>query len=283
MEEIYRSPAVHGQEIHRSILRPEGPVRGAVLALHGWGDHLGTHGPSHQLLLDAGYLVVAFDWPGNGKSFGKRGHLPGGVATAIALIDENFEFIKTLPEIGEQTPSIYAHSTGGFFILCFLAAQPHLDLPWLWLSSPLLRAGHGQPDWKTRSAKFIARYFPAITFDTHVRARDTRNLSPLEIAKLAKTGYYKLCHHRVSAELGADLIDHSTRINQYATHIDSSTRLLITQGTADAVCPLEYTEELFEQVPSNDKHLAKLDGLKHEPFNEPENESFVEVISQWLH
>ena len=162
---IFDSKAI-GAEIYRIAVEPaeSEPALGTILALHGLGDHIHCHEEAFRIFTEKGYRIEGFDWPGNGKSAGKRGDIPG-VNQAIDLLHE---FIDSMQE---KPTAIYAHSTGGFLILPFLVDyQPeHPELDWLWLSSPLLRPTNKQPQIKIALLVFLAKHFPELTLPTGVR------------------------------------------------------------------------------------------------------------------
>lgn len=269
----FRSRAT-GAEIHRISAVGESCARGTVLAVHGLGDHILCHEKAIELFARSGYRVEGFDWPGNGSSSGSRGSLPG-VALAGELIDEFIELLE------EQPAGVYAHSTGGFISLPFIAAnQERLGLEWLWLSSPLLRPARNQPGWKISLAGFLERSMPNLTVPTGVKPLDCYHTDQIDEEKQAE--YDRGCHSRVSLRFANDLIRWEERVLGAALELRDPLEVLITQGSEDRICPPEFARELFSSIPVEKKTFLSLEGLLHEPLREPENRWFIDSVESWL-
>ena len=279
--ELYPSQAA-GIEIYRRVFTP-GPdrIQGGALLFHGLGDHIGCHRIAAELFRGRGFLSVGIDWPGHGLSGGRRGDI-AGVAIAAALIAEAQAHLRSLLPPGGPV-GIYAHSAGAFFALDYLSKQGRVADPtlldWVWLSSPLLQPEYGQSRWRKLAAALAAKLAPRLTFDTGVRSercrhRDENRDEPRDVVDL--------CHHLVSARLGADLLVHARNIERKASAIGDPVRLLITQGAEDAICPPAFSREFFERVPARDKTYTLLPGLLHEPLREPDNSRVLAAVEKWF-
>lgn len=287
--ETYRSEAA-GLGIHRQIFHPAGrdPIGGAVL-LHGLGDHLGCHLRAAELLCERGYLCVGIDWPGHGRSEGKRGHI-NGLRSVFRLIDETIAWLSARRLPPDAPRGVYAHSTGAFALLHHridrerraskegrVADSTLFD--WIWLSSPLLRPDHEQPRLLVAAAPFLAMLAPGFILDTKVRPEKTRHEAVEGTsASLEMDG----CHHWVSAAFGADLVRHGRRINEAAPLIREPTRLLLSQGEADEICPPEFSRDFFDRVGTTRKTYALFPGMRHEVLREPNNAPAIARITDWL-
>ena len=271
-----------GIELFRRVFTPaSGRIRGGALLLHGLGDHIGCHLAAVELFCRSDLLCVGIDWPGNGLSGGRRGDIEG-VAVTTALIEENRAHLESLLPSGGPV-GMYAHSTGAFFVLDYLARQGQVAdatlLDWLWLSSPLLRPDHGQNPLKRVAVKLVAKLAPRLAFDTGVRSNRCRHIAetPEEDESNAD-----LSHHFVSARLGADLLFHAGKLPEKAAAIRDPMRLLITQGGDDTICPPAFSRDFFDRVPARDKTYRLFPGMLHEPLREPDNAPVVEAVEKWL-
>lgn len=264
-----------GREIHRiSVPAPKSNSNGIILALHGLGDHIGCHEKAFEIFADLGYGVEGFDWPGNGKSEGRRGDIPG-VRPALKLIWEVIESLE------EQPVGIYAHSTGGFLALPFLSRYSHkMDLDWVWLSSPLLKPTHNQSKIKIRASDFLADFFPNLIVPTGVKPSRCFHTEGLDLKTCRKE--FENCHSKISVRFGRDLMLWENRVATAATRLKDPLRLLFTQGSEDHICPPEFAETLFRSMPLEDKTFVMLDSLRHEPLREPDNGQFLEAVQNWL-
>ena len=280
LESEYYQSEITGTTIFRRVVSPEtvSPV-GVVLMLHGLGDHQGCHDVAAELFTKFNLACVGIDWPGNGQSEGKRGDM-AGVEVAADLITETRQFISgRFPGISRDGIGVYAHSTG-----CFLLTRA-LDLGetgtagvhWAWLSSPLVNPLHAQNWLKRKSAPIIAGIFPRLTFPTGVSRRKCVHLhtgTPVPVIEGK--------HKRVSARFGYDLMLHASEISHSAASFADPTRVLITQGGEDEVCPPNYSREFFDKIPASHKVYHLAESLRHEPLREPENTEFLEFVSDWL-
>ncbi len=288
--ETYQSPAT-GRAIHRQVFLPEGKDRcGHVILLHGLGDHLGCHLRAAELFCDRGYVAVGIDWPGHGRSEGKRGHI-NGLGETFSLLEETLDWIAhDSPSPGGRT-GVYAHSTGAFSLLHFLARRHRAAtgqgqvrdstlFDWVWLSSPLLRPDHGQPPLLVFAGRWLAKLAPSLTLDTKVRPDRCRHPRPDDA--VAASREMDGCHHWVNAAFGGDLVKYARHINDTGLALAAPTSVLLTQGADDPICPPPFSRALFEKIATQEKRYLLLPGLRHEILREPGNDSAISRIAGWL-
>lgn len=257
---------------------PSDGSSGEVLILHGLGDHSGWHGWAADLLAAEGFSSAGFDWPGNGASDGKRGDMPT-VDEACVLLDE---IVETL----DQSPiGIFAHSTGGFLVLHWLArrsgSHPSLkNLRWLWLSSPLINPAYGQSRVKIALALWLGKYFPKITLSTGVQASQCFHLRSESDAEAERQRHGG--HHRISLRFGASLLTYQPQLFGAVAHIRPDLAFLLTQGTEDTVCPPKFVEALFSHLPGRKKSCLFVSGARHEPFQEENSADLARSVRNWI-
>lgn len=265
---------VHGRILVREW-EPGVAEKGTVLILHGLGDHSGRHDWAAGEVIRAGYRAVGFDWPGNGGSGGIRGDMPL-VANASGLID------AILESRGLRPTGIFAHSTGAFLVMPWLAATSK-EIPgprWAWFSSPLLRPSHRQPALKVAVAKLLARRFPTMTLSNGVHARDCYHtgFDPFAESAFSQAGG----HHRVSLRFAVSLLAEEGGLLDLASSLRPDLSFLLTQGLEDPICPPPFAESLFQRLPGRSKTLLLAGRSRHEPFREPEPEAFANAVGNWL-
>jgi len=88
LDEVF-FPSTDGVRLHGWILRPSGPPKGTVLFLHGNAENMSTHVNAVLWLVEAGYLVFAFDYRGYGTSDGTP-DIPGVNRDGVAALDLAF-------------------------------------------------------------------------------------------------------------------------------------------------------------------------------------------------
>ena len=104
-------------KIHVRRCTPDGPVRGIVQIAHGIAEHVERYDPFAEFLADNGFLVVANDHLGHGKSLNSDEDLGffaehGGWELAVGDMRKLFELTR------EEFPSapyyLFGHSMGSF-------------------------------------------------------------------------------------------------------------------------------------------------------------------------
>ncbi len=243
------------------------PERGWVVLVHGLGEHSGRYGKLIKMLNEAGFAVYTFDWPGHGKSPGKRGHT--SVEEAMGIID------SIIDEIGEK-PFIFGHSLGGLTVIRYAETRPD-KIRGLVASSPALAKSPETPGFMVALAKFLGRIAPGLTLSNGIKPELlSRNLEAVK-------AYVEdpLVHDRISAKLGRSIFENMERAHGEAGRIKVPVLLLV--GTGDIITPPEGSRKLFERLKVMDKTLREFEGAYHEIFEDPEwGEEFHKTIVEWL-
>ena len=104
---------------------PEKPLIGVFQIVHGIGEHVERYQAFAEFLNGLGYLVVAEDHMGHGKSVnggGIRGYFHGGWFTAA---EDSFSLLaKTKEEFPELPYVLFGHSMGSFLVRTILCKHP---------------------------------------------------------------------------------------------------------------------------------------------------------------
>jgi lysophospholipase len=242
------------------------PSKGWVILVHGLGEHSHRYSKMISMLTKEGYAVYAFDWPGHGKSDGKRGH---------SSVNEGMSIIKGLiDEIGEK-PFLFGHSLGALTVLRYAEQNPH-SIKGVIASSPPLERAENVNSLHILIANIVGTLFPKVTInnrlDPHDFSRD----------KEAVQRYIEdpLIHDRISGALSKTLFSNMKTVFKEVNSLTMP--LLILGGTGDKVTPIQGAKRFIEMVPSADKKLKEFDGPYHEIFEDPEwAESFHTTIVDW--
>mgnify|MGYP001039023630 FL=1 len=113
--------------------------RGAVLLVHGLGEHSGRYGRLAAWFKQRGYAVRGYDQRGHGRSPGRRGGLRHGDDLLEDLASVYHDYAGGLP----HPPLLLGHSLGGLVALRAVL-DGRVEPPALVLSSPALRS-HESP------------------------------------------------------------------------------------------------------------------------------------------
>jgi alpha-beta hydrolase superfamily lysophospholipase len=274
IEEHWTSPSL-GRSIYLRRSPALGRTRGSVLLLEGLGDHARAHDPMARVLSEAGYEVLAFDWPGNGLSEGVRGD--GPVSGQVSdLLGELSGLCKT------NIVGISAHSTGAFLIILELARRPvwATALSWVHFSSPLLSPRHGQNAFKIWIGRTLAGIFPRLTLSTGVTDADCTSFRPYPAGDPAMALEGR--HDRVTLRFAASLLVAESALDAAVDAMPDDCDYLVTSGSEDEVCPVRFSEQFFHRLPGKRKTFYLVSGARHEPLRERDSRAYLGAIHCWL-
>lgn len=241
--------------------------RGWVILVHGLGEHSGRYGKLISMLNDAGFAVYTFDWPGHGKSPGKRGQT--SVEEAMEIID------SIIDEIGEK-PFLFGHSLGGLTVIRYAETRPD-RIRGVVASSPALAKSPKTPGFMVVLAKVLGRIAPGLTLSNGI---DPNLLSrnPDAVKRYIED---PLIHDRISGKLGMSIFTNMEKAHEDAGRIKVPILLLV--GTGDLITPPEGSRKLFEELKVEDKEIKEFEGAYHEVFEDPEwGEEFHRAIVEWF-
>ncbi|CAM5444586.1 alpha/beta hydrolase [Rhodanobacter lindaniclasticus] len=258
----------------RLLLRdwPQRDARGAVLIVHGLGEHSGRYARLATWFNQRGYAVRGYDQRGHGQSPGRRGALRHRDDLLADLAEVYVDFAATLA----PPPLLLGHSMGGL-----VAARAVLDgavaPPALMLSSPALRS------WESprmiRLAAVLSRLVPNLPLRNGLDAG-------------------KLSHDpQVAADYLADPLRHGWITPRLADFIFGDGAACIADAARLAVPTLLLVAESDELVdPAGSRAFAKaaapggqlttrfFASLYHELFNEtePGRGQVLMQLGDWL-
>ncbi len=242
------------------------PTKGWVVLVHGLGEHSGRYKELIQELNNAGFAVYTFDWPGHGKSGGKRGHAT--IEDALKIINEIIE------EIGEK-PIIFGHSLGGLTVIRYAELFSE-KIKGVIASSPALALSPKTPKALVTLAKVLGVIAPKLTLSNGI---DPKLLSRNEEA-VKKYIEDPLVHDRISTALARSIFINAERAHEDAEKI--SVPILILVGTSDYITPPEGARRLYNRLKVKDKKLIEYEGAYHEIFEDPEwKEKLFKDIVEW--
>lgn len=141
-------PSCGAGVIHGCRWEPEGKVRGVVQIIHGIAEYAQRYEPFARYLNKLGYLVVAEDHMGHGKSGGKgtvRGYFHGGWFSAV---EDSYQLMQsTHAEFPDVPYVLFGHSMGSFMTRTLLIRHPDCPLSGAvicgtgWMPEAVIQAG----------------------------------------------------------------------------------------------------------------------------------------------
>lgn len=244
-------------------------ARGAIVIMHGIGEHSGRYRHVAQFLNEAGWSVRTYDHRGHGRSRGIRGDVGqgGDILQDAKLVIDDFASQTGAP------PFLLGHSMGGLFAAHFaLAGQS--PLRGLVLSSPALAVP------LTGLQKFLLKLMLAVAPHTGVpNGLQAQYLSHDENVVAA----YKadpLVHGKISASLLRAMLASVAYCETNAPKLAMPTLMLVA-GDDHLVNP-EGSKQFFAKLPPGRGEFKFYQDFYHEIFNEPEQARPLAELRRWL-
>ena len=249
---------------------PAGGVRrGAVIIVHGLGEHGGRYGNLVQRLLTEGYAVYAADNQGFGRSGGARGHVNrfGDYAEDIHRLNGIVRF-----EQPGQPLAIFGHSMGGLISLDYAQTYPNDAQVWV-VQSPGLAAKVSAP--LVFALRLVNLLRPTYSMPRPGGGDISRDLE--EVRRFAEDPLFVPVS---TARWLVEILATQKRVMARAASTPSP--LLMLQGSADNIVVPAATQTFFERVPAPDKTLLLYDGYYHELHNDIGKEKPLDDVVEWL-
>lgn len=244
---------------------PCGERRGAVLMVHGIGEHSGRYLHVGDTLAAAGFDVLMAD----NRGFGQTGTTRGHVDRFSQFLDDIEDLLAERRTLGVPV-ILLGHSLGGLMVARYLVSgRPPPDLAVL--SAPAIDAV--VPRWQRIAAPILSRVKPswfvpseldaaALTRDPEVQAAYTDD--PLRVGG-------------ATARLGHEVFMAMDHTQQSLDRIRTPTYVL--HGAEDTIVPPEASSPIGELDVVTRREWP---GLRHECLNEPEWPEVLGEIVDWI-
>uniref|UniRef100_A0A0A0LTU4 Serine aminopeptidase S33 domain-containing protein n=1 Tax=Cucumis sativus TaxID=3659 RepID=A0A0A0LTU4_CUCSA len=243
-------------------------IRGLVVLLHGLNEHSGRYSDFAKQLNANGYKVFGMDWIGHGGSDGLHAYVHSLDDAVFDLVCSDFHhllFICVLFPRGAMVlkavldPSIGSCISGVVLTSPAVGVQPSHSIyavlaPIVSLLLPTLQVGSANkttlPVTRDPDA-LIAKYSDPLVYTGAIRVR---------------TGY--------------EILKISSYLQQNLSKI--SVPFLVLHGTADEVTDPTASQKLYKEASSTDKSIKLLEGFLHDLLFEPERQSIMKDIIDWM-
>lgn len=263
---------------HWPALLTPSPI-GIFCIVHGLGEHIGRYEHVAQFLNQAGWAVVGYDQRGHGKSDGDRG--------AINQDDDLLHDLATVIDAiklaySKHRLALLGHSLGGLIVARFAAAHasPLEYVAWrrsidlCALSSPALKISLNRIQKCLLNS--VGRLVPNLAF--------ANGLNPEWISTDASivNAYVHdpLGHNRVTGRLTRFMLESANAVRQRAC--DWTIPTLLLYAGADRCVRPEGSKQFATSVPASLIHTKEYAQMAHEIFNEPDRETVLKELRDWL-
>lgn len=245
--------------------------RGALLIVHGLGEHSGRYRNLAEAMAPAGWSCWALDLRGMGESEGRRGHIEswsqwlGDVTAFDSLVRTEASPLEVVP---------LGHSFGGVVVASAVlqrALQPRRFV----LSNPAFSVRMPVAPWKLALGRIASRTMPTLTMSNGV---DARSISR-DAAVVDAYRQDPLVHDRISARLHAEWRVAGETVMNEARHCAVPVLLLLSDD--DRVIDARVGER-FGETCGGGVTIRRYPNRYHEPFNDLGAETVFEDLRGWL-
>jgi len=261
-----------GLQLHTRTWTPVSSPRAIVGLVHGYGEHCGRYDHVARAFTERGAAVYAYDQRGCGQSDGRRAY----VDTFDQYLDDLRLFLNAVRSQKPDLPLfLFGHSMGGLIVLKYVLERDP-SLRGVVLSGPAIEINPNLAPLLRRAAQVLGWLFPTLHTTRSPEDAISRDPAVVEEAKNDPLNY----HGRVLARTGAEMLRAGAAVRPRLDEMN--TPFLVIHGTADTLASPEWSERLYDCAASDDKTIKLYDGLYHETFNEPEQETVLKDLQEWL-
>lgn len=270
-EESYFKSHDH-HRLYTQVWKPAGKSKGALIFVHGFGEHSGRYSNPIKYFSKEGYTLYLFDHRGHGRSDGVRSY----VDNFFQYLEDLDQFTRIVAEKEEGRPLfMVGHSMGGQIVINYLA-QFQTPLDGVILSSPNVQVAVHIPCYKKFLSTFLSRFVPRLAI--------TNELDPKWISHDAEVvRNYKrdpLVSKKITLRLASEMLSNQDEIHKLAAKIDLP--ILLMQAGDDHICSPKASIKFFDGIKSKDKTFRMFEGFYHELFNEVEKAKVFAEMDKWL-
>jgi len=248
--------------------------------IQGYGEHVDR--PCYQRLFKSwaqnGFLVYSHDHQGFGQSHGPN-------ATIKHFEDYIFDLSDIIADIELKHPDlpffIMGHSMGACMALGYCVNESNQYKTPKNLSGVVFNglATLISSDILTPFNSFMidkcSAYLPNLSIDSLDFGTLSRNK---EAVKEYKRDKFMVAQLR--AHFSKVYIDFVLNLNTILPKVEFP--FLATHGSQDMVAEIQSSKNLFQNSKSVDKKLCILEGMFHEPFDDPEKDQWEKIVLTWL-
>ena len=287
--------------IHACRWAPEGAPKAILQIVHGIAEYVERYDNFAEYLTAQGYMVVAEDHMGHGKSIGKacvQGYFTGGWFSAV---EDTCELMRqTKAEYPDLPYVLFGHSMGSFMARTVLTQYPDVDVDAAvicgtgWLPQAMLQMGISACKLvcRLKGEKTPSETLQGIVFGSYNRRVEHPRTAYDWINRDANCvdAYIAdpLCGFTASAGLLRDMMQGILYIQQQKNlrKMRKDLPVLFIAGGDDPVgdygSGVRKTAEVFENVGMTDISVRVYPLCRHEILNEINKEEIYMDVTKWL-
>ncbi|MGH0028653.1 MAG: alpha/beta hydrolase [Myxococcota bacterium] len=248
---------------------PPDPQR-TLVVVHGYAEHSGRYEHVGAWFAARGSAVHAFDHQGHGHSSGVRCH----VRRFGDFLDDLEVVVERARQQAPDVPLyVVGHSMGGL-IVCNWAVERAPRIDGLVVSAPALGLDEAPSGLRRLALRVLRRVrptgFAGGGLDAEALSRD-----PAVVKAYLEDPLIVL---QMTFSLGTELFDALERTAPRGGDVGVPTLML--HGDADPLCSPAASSAFAQAIP--DCRYVSYPGLRHEIFNEPEQEQVFADVERWI-
>jgi acylglycerol lipase len=267
-EELFEGKG--GLKLFARSWRPEGPVRGVVVIVHGFKSHSGLYEWTAGELVRSGLSVYAFDLRGHGKSEGERYY----IEKFADCVDDLNTFVALAKSREAGLPVfVLGHSAGGV-ISCLYALDHQKDVAGIICESFAHEVP--APDFALAILKGLSHIAPhahVLSLKDEDFSRDPKFVAAMKSDPL-------IVHTPGPSQTIAEMVRADERLRKEFPLIKLA--VLILHGTSDKAAKASGSQHFYDKAGSTDKTLKLYDGHFHDLLNDIDKDRVMGDIRSWI-
>ena len=252
----------------RSWVPPE-PRRLFVL-VHGYGEHSGRYDHVGAWFAARHCAVHAFDQRGHGRSDGVRCH----VRRFGDFLDDLERVLERVRVEHPKLPCFLVGQSMGGLVVATYALERRPDLAGVVTAGAALSVGAGFSALRILGFRLLRAVAPRLSLASGLDPQGLSSNPDVVRAYCADP----LVQTRMTLSFAVAFFDAARRSAARGATISLPT--LVLHGRDDPICPAWTSEAFAGAVPQG--RFRIYDGMRHEIFNEPENEAVFQDVLGWM-
>jgi alpha-beta hydrolase superfamily lysophospholipase len=254
----------------RAWLAPE--PRLVMVLVHGFAEHSGRYEHLGRWFAARGFAVHAYDQQGHGRSEGDRGH----VDRFDDALDDLDRFLALVRGEHPGLPVfVVGHSMGGLEVAAWVCER-RPDIAGAVTSGAALEVAEVPSATQRAALRVMRRLRPKARLDRPI-ATEALSRDP-EVGRAYRED--PLVFQYMTLSLAAAFYAGGRRAleNAHRTQVP----MLLLHGEDDPLVSARGSRAFFEQLDPSRSELRVYPGLRHEIFNEPEQEQVFADVLAWI-
>jgi alpha-beta hydrolase superfamily lysophospholipase len=258
-----------GLRLFRQTWLPESAPRGAVVNLHGLGDHSGLYEPLVDHMVGAGFAVFSFDARGNGRSEGQRAYVERWSEFRADLRI----FLELVRPETDGHPFIIGTSLGGLIALDYAAEHPEGLAGVVAVSPPL--GPLAVPGYLLALGRVLSRVWPRFSLEAGMDLSGLARDPAVAAAVLGDPLFHRLGTARLATEV-EETITRIRRMDRFPVP------LLLIHGGADRMVPPAGTRAFDAGLTGGDHVYVEYPEGYHALAADTGKERVLGDITRWM-